>query len=287
MRPLLLALACAALLGCGSASGSTLGDVAEATSAETSRVEMSYHIAASDEAKDYDFRAEGVFDYPNERGAMTAAGWAPFFGDKVELKEFRLLGRAGYTRWEVKGKTYWLKQVPVEMSGDPAELLIPGPGTPTQPTEVLMRVLRASDENEELGKEDVRGVETTHYRARVNLKELVNQLSPDERPEGDVEPRRGLNVVPVELWIDNESRLRRIEITYPAHDENPEQTMSVELFDYGVEVDVGPPPEAETISQAEFDKLTADSKSTYTLEPREAEPVTPEEASQPGNKESE
>jgi hypothetical protein len=274
-RLLLLAVASLTFTGCGSATGSSLEDAAEATAAETSRFEMSFEIANPErEAENFNLEAEGVFDYPNERGLMTVSGKLPFLADDLAMKEFRLLGVSGYTRWVVKGKSYWVKEEEVESSDDPTELLIPFPGSPTNPTDVLTRVLLASEENEEVGADDVRGTETTHYRARVDLRKLVTQLPAAQRPEGEVEELWGARFVPVEIWIDDESRLRRITIRQSGKDENgtTETRTTVELFDYGVEVDVQP-PDGEVISQEEFDRLTSYGEGWTSSDSGEGEPL--------------
>jgi hypothetical protein len=266
------------LVGCGSTTASSLEDAPDATAAETSRFEYRFSIGATKEhTQEEELTAAGVFDYPNERGLMKVGGWSPFFGDDVLLKELRVIGRTGYLQWVVKGESYWVKEEEeVGTSNDPTELLIPFPGSPTKPTDVLTRVLLASDENEEVGTEEVRSADTTHFRARVDLKKLVEQLPATERPEGDVEQLWGARFVPVEIWIDDESRLRRITIEQREDegDGNPAMTTTVELFDYGVEVDVQPPTE-DLISQEQFDKLTAGS--SMGLEPSgKGEPASPE-----------
>lgn len=259
MRPAAALVFLVLLSGCGSGSESGLQDAAEATAADTSRYELTYHFAALREQKEATFGATGVFDYPNERGAMALSDEFPFLEEGISLKEFRLLGQTGYTRWIVEGKSYWVKEPKPEASGDPFEHLIPFPGTSTKPTDVLRRVLAASEEDAVLGQEDVRGAETTHYRARVSVAKLVEQLPEANRPEGDVAELWGARFVPVDIWIDDESRLRRITIRQPegADHGNPAITLTADLFDYGVEVDVEPPPAGETISKEEFDKLTA------------------------------
>lgn len=243
------------LAGCGSASGSSLDDAAEATAADTSRFEMEFQITGMPVKVNSTMTAEGVFDYPNERGIMSVGGELPSVSEDVSFTEFRLIGDVGYTRWVVKGKSHWVKEDRVEASGDPVELLIPFPGSPTKPTDVLARVLLASDEEEELGEEEIRGTETTHYRARVDVERLVKQLPAKDRPDGDVTDLWGTKLVPVEIWIDDESRLRRITIEQ-TDDDDASMSTTVELFDYGVEVDVEPPPADEVISQEAFDKLT-------------------------------
>jgi hypothetical protein len=271
-------LVSAVLAGCGSASSSSLGDAVDATTADTSRFEMTYHFDALGDEKEATFGVKGVFDFPNDSGAMVLTDQFPFFDEGVSLEEFRLLGRTGYARWIVKGRTYWVKQTETEPSGDPFAQLIPLPGTPTKPTGVLTRVLSASDEITELGDEDVRGTETTHYRARVSVARLVEQLPRADQPGGDVAARWG-RFVPVDIWIDEESRLRRIMIRQPedAANNNPAITIAVELYDYGVAANIEPPAE-ETISQEEFDRLT----SVVTLRPEQGEgdEIAPEEVCQ-------
>jgi hypothetical protein len=253
-RLLLLAVAALAFAGCGSASGSSLDDAAEATAADTSRFEMEFRITGMPANVNSTMTAEGVFDYPNERGIMTVGGKLPYVGKDVSFTEFRLIGNVGYTRWLVKGKGHWVKEDDVQTSGDPVELLIPFPGSPTKPTDVLARVLLASEEEEELGEEEIRGTNTTHYRARVDIEKLVKQLPAADRPDGDVSQLWGEKLVPVEIWIDDESRLRRITIEQT--DDDASMSTTVELFDYGVEVDVEPPPADEIVSQEVSDRRT-------------------------------
>jgi hypothetical protein len=272
----LIALVCltVALAACGSASSASLDDAAEATAAETSRFEMNVRFSGASVKSAGEFNAVGAFDYPNERAAMTVSGSFPFFADEVVLKEVRVIGRTTYVRWMVKDKAYWIKDEPVETGGHPNELLIPFPGSPTKPTDVLTRVLAASDENKILGTGDVRGVETTRYRARVDLEKLLQKLPPSERPQEDVLEMWGARFVPVELWIDDESRLRRITIERSPNAGG--DTTTVELYDYGVQVEVEPPSAEELMSQEEFDKLIGPLLKLES-EQSEVELVAPEE----------
>jgi hypothetical protein len=287
VRALVLAAFAALVAGCGSASDVNLDNAADATSADTSRFELRYEITGIPEKRSFTVTARGLFDFPNERGVMSVGGdFATLAGlaEGVSFEEFRLIEKAGYTRWIVKGKSYWVKEAIDDKSGDAAELLIPLPGTPTKPTDVLARVLEASTENHKLGTEEVGGAETTHFRASVDLRKLVDQLPVAERPADDAVEAWGSRFVPVEIWIDGESRLRRI--TLERGEDEATMSTRVELFDYGVDVDVEPPPADEVISREEFDKLARDSGAfTNTLEAGEAEQMPP--PGQPGNKESE
>ena len=253
MRAACVVLFTLVLAACGSSSSSSLEDAADATSAETSRVEFAQRVSFPDGVKEYAFTSTGLYDYRGGRAVMTTSDHVPFFGEGVELREIRLIGDTAYWRWIVNGKPYWVKQSPVRKSGDPVELLFPGPGTPTKPTDVLKLVLDASSGNEVLGKEDVRGEETTHYRARVNVEELMKRVPAGERPPAGTVERFGGPVIPVDIWIDGDSRLRKIVMSRS----EPAMTVTAELYDYGVEVDVQP-PEGELISEAKFSELTGD-----------------------------
>jgi hypothetical protein len=268
-------LLAAALAGCGSVSSADLERSADATAAETSRFELSFRAPGLELTKERDFTfvASGLFDYPNERGLMRIDG-AESSADEFPT-EFRLIGKTGYERWVFKGKTYWVKDDASEMSDDPTELLVPFPGGPTKPTDVLTRVLQASDENEKLGNEDVREVETTHYRAKVDGRKLLQQMPPSDK-RYEPEEVWGERFIPVELWIDEESRVRRIRLT---EDGEGSSVMTIEFFDYGVDVDVQPPPADQVISQEELEKLQYEvwEEKFPSSESREAGPENPEQ----------
>jgi hypothetical protein len=244
------------LAGCGSASSSDLERSADATAAETSRFELSFRVNGIELNKEDDFRfvASGLFDYPNERGVMRMDESDP--SEDAEATEFRLIGKTGYERWVFDGKTYWAKDEEVETSDDPSELLVPYPGGPTKPTDVLRRVLMASDETKELGDEDVRGAETTHYRAKVDGRKLLQQMERSDKLHTPEEVW-GDRFFPVDLWIDEDSRVRRIRLAEGAGSDES-MVMTIDFFDYGVAVDVQPPPADQVISQEELDKLTRD-----------------------------
>jgi hypothetical protein len=282
MRLVVLAVLTVALAGCGSATTSSLEDAAEATAAETSRFEMSFRLSGGSVKSAGEYNAVGAFDYPNKRAAMTVSGSFPFLAEEVVLKEVRLIGRTTYLRWIIKDKEYWIKDEAAETGSHPNELLIPLPGSPMKPTDVLERVLAASDGTEVLGTDKVRGVETTRYRARVDLEKLVKELPPGEGRQDDVVEMWGTRFVPVELWIDDESRLRRITIAWAAHGQ--EETTTVELYDYGVQVDVEPPSVEELMSQEAFDKLI-DPLVELEVEEGGEESVLPEEICEQARKE--
>ncbi|MBQ1124258.1 LppX_LprAFG lipoprotein [Streptomyces sp. B15] len=101
---------------------------------------------------------------------------------------------------------------------------------------------------EKLGTEQIDGTRTTHYRVQLDLEELA---------KGDAAQQKKLRKqlgddVPVELWIDDKGVTRRqqVELTaQPSGREGGEKQKvktTIELSDFGTEVDVQPPPAEKT-----------------------------------------
>ncbi|WP_369205666.1 LppX_LprAFG lipoprotein [Streptomyces sp. PU-14G] len=100
-----------------------------------------------------------------------------------------------------------------------------------------------------LGTEDVNGTETTHYRVDLDLSKLA---------KGDPEQEKKLRAqlgdrVPVELWIDDKGLTRRQQIELTARDsagsgsaKKTKIATTVELSDFGTDVDVQAPPSGKT-----------------------------------------
>lgn len=151
-----------------------------------------------------------------------------------------------------------------------------GAADPTDPTAALT-VLQAAADLERVGPDTVRGVDTVHLTATTTFDEILEAQDldmeehlraqeeltgqvPDEMARRLIEVTRDL---PVELdvWVDDESRLRRTRLVtdmapvYRAAlegsdvpsasqvDEAP-MTVTFELYDFGVPVDVAVPTDA-------------------------------------------
>lgn len=81
-----------------------------------------------------------------------------------------------------------------------------------------------ANEVTQVGTERVRGVDTTHYRATVRLAELGALPGNDSYP--------------MEVWVDEHGRTRR----YRSQTLGTEEILVWEFFDFGVDVELMPPP---------------------------------------------
>jgi hypothetical protein len=132
---------------------------------------------------------------------------------------------------------------------------------PSSATNTLQYLRGVSEDGiEEIGEEDVRGTETTHYRAEIDVDKVVEQLrdadiSDDARElaEKGLEQFEG-GTIPTDVWIDDDGRARRqdVEMRLRVEGETLDVRTRVEMFDFGVEVDVEAPPADEVVDISEL-----------------------------------
>lgn len=122
------------------------------------------------------------------------------------------------------------------------------------PKQALAYIEGVSDDVKELGKEDVRGEATTRYSATFDLAKARDaQDDADAKAAIDkIIERLGSSKMPATVWIDGEGRLRKM-----AYDVDLSKvqgsggaagslTTTFEMYDFGVAVDVQPPPADQT-----------------------------------------
>jgi hypothetical protein len=110
-------------------------------------------------------------------------------------------------------------------------------------------------EVEEMGTETVRDVETTHYRFTADIAALA-ESGPEELRSSyeQLVEITGAEEVPTEVWIDGDDRVRRIvtEVEIEQQGQQFTQQSTVEYYEFGVELDVQPPPEEDTVDITEL-----------------------------------
>jgi len=268
--------------GCGGERALTLEDVAQAatTSSEalTGRFTFAMDMTAPDGYETISFSGYGSFDTEARRSQLSLdmsalasflAGLAPDSGDPASLSDpelwkieavlddlvmymrFPLLARLPGA--PLGGKT-WVK-IDLERSASMAGLDLDQITrfTSNDPRESLRLLEAVSGGLQELGEEEVHGVDTTHYRTSVDLRKYEQLVPASERERAMVDElvqQSGLETLPVEVWIDDESLIHRMTVALSQPDAGVGQglnaTVRFELFDYGEPVAIAVPPPAET-----------------------------------------
>jgi hypothetical protein len=187
---------------------------------------------------------EGTYDYRRREGSLTAKLEGTEDSDTDTPNEVRYFGEHLYAAQELDGTTFWVEdnRDDEQGTGYPNEVIVPFPESDRDPKQALALILAAGDE-QELGQEELGGTETTHYRVKLEPKDLSRELNGRLLDEA-------AGPFSVDVWADDAARLRRIRIV-----EAEEATLTYDFFDFGVEVDVERPPADQVVTQAEFARI--------------------------------
>ena len=121
--------------------------------------------------------------------------------------------------------------------------------SPTNPADQLAWLQAVRDDARLVGPEAIDGTPTTHYAAVVDLDRVPAAQDPAQRPAIDrLKTRLGTAMLPVDVWIDPQGRLRRVSqtVTSPPRPGIPPTgaTTTVTFTRFGAPpVAPAPPPE--------------------------------------------
>jgi hypothetical protein len=190
-----------------------------------------------------DRRYEGVADLAARRASVVKS----FVNDRVgagllpDQIEMIYDGANAYIRVADRWTGFFL--------GDPG-----GPRRPDDPLWPLDALFGATGDAMQIGSEAVRGVPATHYRLTVDLARADAALPTGvSGPSG---PYRSPGRLPAEVWLDAAGLARRISVRTRAAGE--QHWLIVELWDFGVAVDITPPGPDEILPPHEAYKVYED-----------------------------
>jgi hypothetical protein len=108
----------------------------------------------------------------------------------------------------------------------------------------MLDYLRATSKIEERGSEQVRGVETTRYEARIQLDKIADRVSPEAaRALRQMTQRADIKEIPVDVWIDDDGLVRRLKMNW--HPQGLSFVLGVDMFDFG-DVEIAVPKASQT-----------------------------------------
>jgi hypothetical protein len=205
---------------------------------------------------------EGAYDNVTRQGAFTAdlGSFMEGFGGGSTM-EMVLDGDTVYVRsglFDVLGEGgSWVKVTADELAT--TEQL----GVQTDPTGFLDYLEGAGAEVETVGRETLRGVETTHVRTTLDLVALMEEASAEQRAELEAEldamgsAAEVLQAIPLEAWVDDEGFVRRLVLDFELDGLGAEMggaeamTMRIDLelyaFNEPVEITIPDPSEVRDL----------------------------------------
>jgi hypothetical protein len=221
---------------------------ATATTSRQSSAKVSMAVVSDAGGLPVRFGATGAFDFEADLGRMTLdmSGIQPAGITKAEIV---FAGTVFYMKMPelakmLPGGKPWLKFDLKEIAEGEgtgfSQFGQLGSGDPTQ----SLNYLRGAGEVEEVGDEEVRGVETTRYHIEVDLLEAVRRAPQELRSMlREAIDSFGSEKLPMDVWVDDQGLVRRL---LQRHSYRGAQTrVSMEFFDYGADVDVEVPADSQ------------------------------------------
>lgn len=261
----------------GSADSILAAAASNASGAGSSRVDFTVTMQIPEQEGPVTLSGQGAFDYEARRGELTYD-----FGDLFaalgqtlpgadEPVEIILDGNVFYMKFGllsnlVPGVKPWIKFDLESLAGqeglDLSQFQSLNQGDPSQ----VLEYLRAAGSVEEVGTEEVRGVETTHYKGVIDLDQVAELAPADARDQlqqsiDQLKEQAGLTELPVEVWVDGDGLPARIQYSFDGsmlaggEGEGFKTIFTMELYDWGTEVNVEPPPAGEVTDSSELTGL--------------------------------
>lgn len=266
-----LALVISVMLGAGGAAlmaGSDDGgdvtliahSVDAVADAGSYRMAMTIEMAGAGES--FTMTGDGIFREAPLAGEMTMG--VDLVGESLDMKMILLNTTLYMNMGEAMGAAAPTPWVSIDLAsvagmGDVLGGAGPGNSNPRQ----FLEMLRGAGREQVVGREDVRGVSTTHYTARITLKDALDAAGGTDRAsleavlDGLGEGAAGMEV-PVDAWLDDQGLPRRIKIEMdltgmdPSIPAGASMTVTMEMFDYGIAVDVQAPPADQVTDMTEM-----------------------------------
>jgi hypothetical protein len=254
--------------GCGSSSSSNNNNgnggsdpVAMAATRSTSvsgyRMTMNMQISSPALPSALTATGNGTFDIKDKAGEFSLAmdlGNNPqvtqvLGGSKLQIDEilnwpdiYMKLPAIIANRLSGAGKP-WIK---IDLTKAAAAGGVPGLSSLTSnpassdPSQMLQYLRAVSGQISNQGKEQVGGLDTTHYAATIDLNKVANALPESSRAAARqsipaMEKLLGKSTLPVEVWIDSQHLVRRMKMSFDSNSSGQSATigMTIDIPEYG------------------------------------------------------
>jgi len=231
------------------------------STAEVATQKASIRVEADGSPITFALTAEGEFDNTRSRSHLTTAiEDAQGLGggsDGTFSVELVIDGQTVYVKSTLLTKFAgqdkpWLKVDAEEWNKSGSSF---GGGGQNDPGAFLKFLEGAGDEVTTVGREDVRGVPTTHVRTTLDVAKVVAGASGAERRKLDDQldglggTGEALRHIPADAWLDDDGYVRKVTLSFgaPGTGGGPAVTAKVvvELYDFNEPVDVKVPDPAD------------------------------------------
>jgi hypothetical protein len=304
LRGLTAALVCTGSVlvasGCGSSTSSTSSSnaadpVAKAAAASAGapgyRMTMTMQISSPALPKPLTATGSGSFsirdhagkfaltmDFGNQPQVAQALGSSTFRIEEIIKAPIVYVKLPAAIAQKIPGGKPWLK---IDLAKAAAAAGIPGlsslTGSPasSDPSQLLQYLRAVSGNITTVGSEQIGGLQTTHYRAKISLDRVPSALPPAQRKGAQqaiagLENVTHLHELPVDAWIDGHNLVRQMQMSFAstANGQNVSTAMTIDIPEYGPQAaPVTPPADQVTDASAFLGAAGAAGSSSTTTTP--------------------
>jgi hypothetical protein len=263
-RAILLIAATLAVAGCGGGGGSASFDpvASAATTVKAKSAKLLFATSITGAGRTLHMNGLGTVDFQGQAASMTfdvgdllrGSGLPASAGEQwtIVTQGLVMYMHAPTLAQQLPGGKEWLKvDVQALAKSHNVDLGQFRQLTQNDPTQMLAYLRAISGKVDKIGTEDVRGVETTHYRAKVDLDKVAAQAPANLRKTfrasiQSLKQGLGTDTIPVDVWVDGDNLVRRLAEHLPVAG-GGKIDFSVDFYDFGAPVSISPPPASETL----------------------------------------
>lgn len=192
-------------------------------------------------------------------GDMVPESEDPLAAQMLTQFEIRQIGEDAYVRMPFLAAMLGSDAEWIRMPADESDTFTGDMGVQTDPFEMLDTYREANAQVEELGTEEVNGVEATHYRVVVDSESYLASLSDEERAQIEAEGPMPQGEFPLDLWITDDGFIVKMlmeidgsEVDFDANSTETfeRMTLTYDVFDINQPVEISAPDD-----YAEMDDL--------------------------------
>jgi hypothetical protein len=267
------------LFGSGGAGvGSPIAQAATLSSSTPGfRMQMSLEMTSSALNGPISATGSGVVDLRDHATAMSMSmnlGAEPDLTQQLGGSTMRvdmiLVGATAYVKLPSAlmsqlqgGAGKWMQVNLAKLSGVPGLSSLENGPTTADPSQTLESLRSVSGSVLDLGQAQVDGFATTHYRAFLSASRLLGSLPASE--QSLAKPALALlqqalpgGEFPEDVWIDAHHLVRRVQTTLDMDlgGQNIQETVTVDLSDYGPQVPPAAPPASKVLNLSSLAGLT-------------------------------
>ena len=223
---------------------------AAGTTADAGSAKLTFTVEGPVGGSTLKLRGEGAYDFRTGQGKLTThlpPELASFYGSSTS--KAIVDGDTTYT-YRPEWSAWEMSDAGAPSDGSQTELDVFLELVPDDPTQIL-DFLEPGGDIETVGEESLFGAETTHYRATVDVDELVNHAPAhvQETIRAAAETLQEGATLSVDVWVDEAGLLRRLALEGQLGGVGNVE-MTVDLYDFGTEVDVKVPPPSKVVDGA-------------------------------------